>query len=94
MTTNSKTNHGEGDPEAGKRFNEAETRFVESARGKQKVRDGANIRPDEESALADAERLGRRAKGADRAVKDPDGNTPLENAVEYKNEKIQKLLRK
>jgi ankyrin repeat protein len=34
------------------------------------------------------------AKGADRAVKDPDGNTPLENAVEYKNEKIQKLLRK
>ena len=54
---------------AGKRFNEAETRFVESARGKQKVRDGANVRPDEESALADAERLGRaRAKGSDAAV--------------------------
>ena len=71
MATNSKTNHGEGNPEAAKRFNEAETRFVESARGKQKVRDGANIRPDEESALADAERLGRaRAKGADAAVPD------------------------
>jgi hypothetical protein len=71
MATNSKTNHGEGNPEAGKRFNEAETRFVESARGKQKVRDGANIRSDEESALADAERLGTaRAKGADAAVPD------------------------
>ena len=71
MTTNSKTNHGEGDPEAGKRFNETETRFVESARGKQKVRDGANVRPDEESALADAERLGKaRSKGADAAIPD------------------------
>jgi hypothetical protein len=71
MATNSNTNHGEGNPEAGKRFNEAETRFVESARGKQKVRDGANIRPDEESALAEAERVGRaRAKGGDAAVPD------------------------
>ena len=65
MTTNSKPNHGEGDPESAKRFNEAETRFVESARGKQKVRDGAKVRPDEESELAEAERLGKaRAKGA------------------------------
>ena len=34
MTTNSKPGHGEGDPESAKRFNEAETRFVDSARGK------------------------------------------------------------
>jgi hypothetical protein len=68
MTTNSKSNHGEGDPESAKRFNEAETRFVDSARGKQKVRDGAKVRPDEESELAEAERLGKaRAKGADAA---------------------------
>jgi hypothetical protein len=32
MATNSNTNHGEGNPEGGKRFNEAETQFVESAR--------------------------------------------------------------
>ena len=69
MTTNSKTNHGESNPEAGKRFNEAETRFVESARGREKILDGANVRPDEESALADAEGLGRaRAKGSDAVV--------------------------
>jgi hypothetical protein len=71
MTTISETNRGEGDPEAGKRFNEAETEFVESARGKQKVRDGANVRPDEESTLADAERLGKaRSKGAAAGIRD------------------------
>jgi hypothetical protein len=69
MTANSKPNHGEGDPESAKRFNEAETRFVDSARGKQKVRDGAKVRPEEESELAEAERLGKaRAKGADAAM--------------------------
>jgi hypothetical protein len=69
MTTNSKPSHGEGDPESAKRFNEAETRFVDSARGKQKVRDGAKVRPDEEPELAEAERLGKaRAKGAGAAV--------------------------
>jgi hypothetical protein len=68
MATTSNTNQGEGNPEAGKRFNQAETRFVESARGKQKVRDGANVRPDEDAALADAERRGKaRAKGSDAA---------------------------
>jgi len=59
------SNHGEGDPEAAKRFNEAETRFVESARGKQRVLDGAKVRPGEEAELKEAERLGKeRAKGA------------------------------
>jgi hypothetical protein len=49
-----------------------ETRLVESARGKQKIREGANVRPEEESALADAERLGRaRAKDADAPIPDP-----------------------
>jgi hypothetical protein len=71
MATNSKMNHGEGNPEASKRFNEAETQFVESGRGKQKVRDGANVMPDEECALADAERLGKaRAKGGDAGIPD------------------------
>jgi hypothetical protein len=69
MTTNSKPGHGEGDPESAKRFNEAETRFVDSARGKQKVRDGAKVRPEHEAELAQAERLGKaRARGAEVAL--------------------------
>jgi hypothetical protein len=74
MTTNSKPNHGEGDPESAKRFNDAETRFVDSARGKEKVLGGVNVRPDEESELAEAEGLGKaRAKGADAAMPNPRG---------------------
>ena len=59
-------NHGEGDPQAAERFNEAETAFVKSARGKRAVRKGTKVRPEEEAALQDAERRGReRSKGAD-----------------------------
>jgi hypothetical protein len=69
MTTNPNPNHGEGDPESAKRFNDTETRFVDSARGQEKVREGAKVRPDEQSGLAEAERLGKaRAKGADAAM--------------------------
>jgi hypothetical protein len=69
MTTYSKPNYGEGNPESAKRFNGAESRFVDSARGKEKAREGAKVRPDEESELAEAERLGKaRAKGADAAM--------------------------
>jgi hypothetical protein len=75
MTTNSKPNHGEGDPGSAKRFNDAETRFVDSARGKEKVLEGVNVRPDEESELAEAERLGKaRAKGADTAMPNQQGS--------------------
>ncbi len=66
MAKASKANHGEGDPESAQRFNDAETRFVDSAQGKHKVREGANVRSDEELGLAQAERLGKaRAKGLD-----------------------------
>ena len=34
------------------------------------------------------------AKGANREAKDPEGQTPMDNAVKFKNEKIQKLLAK
>jgi hypothetical protein len=62
-----------GDPQAAKRFNEAETRFVESPAGKQKIRAGANVRPEEEFALEAAERAGKaRAKGAVAAIPDAD----------------------
>ena len=66
-------NHGEGDPEAAERFNEAETAFVKSPRGKRIVRKGTRVRPEEEAALQDAEQRGRdRSKGEDAG--DPRGH--------------------
>jgi len=60
------TNHGEGDPEAAARFNKAEQEFVNSARGKKKIKKGADVRPGEEADLAEAERVGREhAKGSE-----------------------------
>ena len=64
MATNPSDNHGEGNPEAAKRFNEAETRFVQSARGKKKIQQGANVQRGEEAELEKAAQLGKqRAKG-------------------------------
>jgi hypothetical protein len=66
MEKKSPSNHGEGDPEAAERFNTAEQRFVDSARGKRKIKEGAQVAPAEEADLADAEKRGReRAKDDD-----------------------------
>jgi hypothetical protein len=53
------SNHGEGNPEAATRFNKAEQEFVKSERGQNKIREGANVRPDEEAQLEEAERTTR-----------------------------------
>jgi hypothetical protein len=59
-------NHGEGDPEAAQRFNEAEAAFVKSKRGRTRIQKGPQVRPDEESELAEAEReAGERGKADD-----------------------------
>ena len=69
MAKESTSNHGEGDPEAAERFNSAEQQFVDSTRGKQKIQEGAHVRPEEQADLAKAEKAGRkRAKGEDSAV--------------------------
>ena len=66
MSNDPSGKHGEGDPEAAARFNKAETRFVESARGTEAIRKGAHVRPEEESQLEEAERLGKaRTEGQD-----------------------------
>ena len=66
MINEPSSNHGEGDPEAAERFNKAEREFVNSDRGKQKIKKGAQVRPDEEADLAKAEQRGReRAKDDD-----------------------------
>lgn len=60
------SNKGEGDPEAAERFNTAEREFVKSERGQQEIQKGAQVRPDEQADLANAERKGReRAKNDD-----------------------------
>jgi hypothetical protein len=52
-------NHGEGNPEAADRFNSAEQEFVNSKRGNRKIHEGAQVRPEEERDLANAETIGR-----------------------------------
>jgi len=52
-------NHGEGNPEAADRFNSAEQNFVNSKRGDRKIHEGAQVRPEEEADLANAEKIGR-----------------------------------
>ena len=59
MQKPSSTNHGEGNPEAAEHFNSAEHQFVDSERGRKKIREGARVRPNEEADLADAERIAR-----------------------------------
>jgi hypothetical protein len=56
MATKSPRNHGEGDPESARRFNDAETAFVKSERGKSRIKKGPEVRPDEEAEIAKAER--------------------------------------
>jgi len=66
MSKESPANRGEGNPEAADRFNTAEREFVGSDRGKKKINEGAQVRPNEEADLAEAEQLGReRAKDDD-----------------------------
>jgi hypothetical protein len=58
MTTSPK-NHGEGNPEAAAEFNQAERKFVESPKGKQKIAQQPRLGPGEE---ADIERAEERAR--------------------------------
>ena len=59
MQKPSSNNHGEGNAEAAEHFNSAERQFVDSERGKKKIREGARVRPNEEADLAEAERIAR-----------------------------------
>jgi hypothetical protein len=64
------TNFGEGNPEAAAQFNEAEQKFVNSARGKQTIERGAQVRPGEESGLEQAEETAKaRGKNDDSGTK-------------------------
>ncbi len=61
-----RTNYGEGNKQAAADFNEAETEFVQSPGGKQKIREGTHVQPEEERELTEAEqRAKERAKAQD-----------------------------
>lgn len=49
-------NHGEGNPEAAKHFNDAEQSFVNSSKGKSAIEAGPKVSPAEEAKLKEAER--------------------------------------
>jgi hypothetical protein len=59
MSNESSSNHGEGNPEAAERFNTAERKFVESDRGKKKIKQGPQVGSGEEGELEKAEQAGR-----------------------------------
>jgi hypothetical protein len=67
--TQQSNNHGEGNPEAAAEFNQAEQKFVNSPLGKEKIRKGPDVRPEEEADLAQAEQRAK-ARG-----KNDDSNT-------------------
>ena len=55
MSNEPSSNHGEGNPQAADEFNAAEQRFVNSERGRKKIQDGPQVKPNEEDSLARAE---------------------------------------
>jgi hypothetical protein len=59
------SNHGEGNPEAAEHFNEAEQAFVNSPSGKQKIKEGPKVRPEEQADLQRAEAQARSHAKAD-----------------------------
>jgi len=61
----SPVNHGEGNPEAAEHFNSAEKAFVDSDRGKKKIKEGPQVQPGEEADLEKAEAAGRRHAKSD-----------------------------
>jgi hypothetical protein len=65
MSNEPSTNHGEGNPEAADEFNTAEQRFIHSERGKKRIQEGPQVKPDEEADLVRAEDLGRQRAKAD-----------------------------
>lgn len=66
-------NKGEGNPEAAARFNKAEQEFVKSARGREKISEAGDVRPDEEAQLEEAERT-TRSLPKDAGAKDRQGS--------------------
>ena len=58
MKPKSGANQGEGNPEAARRFNEVETTFVNSQRGKKVIADLAKVKPEVASGEAQADTEG------------------------------------
>lgn len=69
MSKLQKNVHGEGNKEADRQFREAESEFVHSEKGRQKISEAGNLSEQEARELEQiAEKTGARAKGEDPAV--------------------------
>ena len=72
MKNRSIVNRGEGNPEAAERFNKAESEFVASERGKERIRADITVPLAKQAELDEAERSGKaRARGE--AADGPEG---------------------
>lgn len=78
-------NQGEGDIEADRRYRERTQDFVESASGRQQIKQGVTVSEEEEKELERAEREGRsRAKEEDPNV-DRDYERPRDDQDQARN---------
>jgi hypothetical protein len=76
MTEREGGNQGEGDKESDRKFREAETKFVHSREGKQKIAQAGNLSDEEARRLREAEEKAKaRAKGEDPTIKNQSGGS-------------------
>ena len=74
--TERERNQGEGNREADRKFREAQTKFVRSEEGKQKIAEAGEVSGEEERELREAEKKAKsRAKAEDPQVRNQSGGS-------------------
>ncbi|HEX5611370.1 MAG TPA: hypothetical protein VFX67_01870 [Burkholderiales bacterium] len=69
-------NQGEGNREADRQFREAQTKFVQSERGKQKIAEAGEVSEEEAKELREAEKKAKsHSKGEDPQVRNQSGGS-------------------
>ncbi len=69
-------NQGEGNREADRQFREAQTKFVQSDEGQQKIAEAGNVNEEEAKELREAEKKAKKhAKGEDPQVRNQTGGS-------------------
>ena len=73
-------NQGEGNREADRQFREAQTKFVQSEQGKQKIAEAGDVSEEEANELREAEKKAKsHAKGEDPQVRNQSGGAAGNN---------------
>lgn len=74
--TERERNQGEGNKEADRKFREAQSKFVQSKEGKEKIAEAGNVSEDEQQELREAEKKAKaHAKGEDPQVRNQTGGS-------------------